>query len=70
MFDLQCDKDLQITAVHGVLHQVFSNLLASSLNVIGPQEQSDAKDIALRKPADSKRWLDALLSCKATATRR
>jgi two-component system NtrC family sensor kinase len=33
---LQCDKELQITAVHGELRQVFSNLLANSLDAIGP----------------------------------
>jgi two-component system NtrC family sensor kinase len=32
---LQCDKELQITAVHGELRQVFSNLLANSLDAIG-----------------------------------
>jgi two-component system NtrC family sensor kinase len=33
---LQCDKELQITAVHGELRQVLSNLLANSLDAIRP----------------------------------
>jgi two-component system NtrC family sensor kinase len=33
---LQCNKELQITAVHGELRQVFSNLLANSLDAIEP----------------------------------
>jgi two-component system NtrC family sensor kinase len=32
---LQCNKELQITAIHGELRQVFSNLLANSLDAIG-----------------------------------
>ncbi len=32
--DVQCEKDLEITAVHGELRQVFSNLLANSLDAL------------------------------------
>jgi two-component system NtrC family sensor kinase len=33
---MQCDKELQITAIYGELRQVFSNLLANSLDSIEP----------------------------------
>jgi two-component system NtrC family sensor kinase len=33
--DVQCDRNLDITAVHGELRQVFSNLVANSLDALG-----------------------------------
>lgn len=33
--DVQCDRNLEITAVHGELRQVFSNLVANSLDALG-----------------------------------
>ena len=35
VLDVQCEKGLEITAVHGELRQVFSNLLANSLDALG-----------------------------------
>jgi two-component system NtrC family sensor kinase len=40
---LLCSKDLQITAVQGELRQVLSNLLANSLDAIGPKGQVTLK---------------------------
>ena len=49
---LQCDKELQITAVHGELRQVFSNLLANSLDAIRRNGKVTIRTSLSRDPED------------------
>ncbi len=48
----RCDKTLQITAVHGELRQVFSNLLANSLDAIDAGGRVTLKASNSTNPAD------------------
>jgi signal transduction histidine kinase len=48
--DVQCEKDLEITAVHGELRQVFSNLLTNSLDALGDRGKVTIRASSSRDP--------------------
>jgi two-component system NtrC family sensor kinase len=46
----QCDKELQFSAIHGELRQVFSNLLANSLDAVGERGKVTLRASLSRNP--------------------
>jgi two-component system NtrC family sensor kinase len=48
--DVQCDKNLEITAVHGELRQVFSNLIVNSLDALGDEGKVTMRASRSRDP--------------------
>lgn len=50
--DLRCDSKLEFSAIHGELRQVFSNLLANSLDAIGEHGKVALKAARSRNPKD------------------
>jgi two-component system NtrC family sensor kinase len=48
--DRQCDKDLEFSAIHGELRQVFSNLLANSLDAVGERGKVTLRASLSRNP--------------------
>jgi two-component system NtrC family sensor kinase len=55
--DRQCDKELEFSAVHGELRQVFSNFLANSLDAVGERGKVTLRASLSRNPKSGKKRL-------------
>ena len=66
----QYEPGLQVTAVAGELRQVFSNLLANSLDAIGDQGTIKLRARAVRSPKNGRRYLRITVADNGTGVDR
>jgi two-component system NtrC family sensor kinase len=60
--EMQCDKNLQVAAMHGELRQVFSNLLLNSLHAVGSNGKVILRASVSRDSGSGKRRVRVMVS--------